>query len=59
MVVMKKDNNVYEMNNKEWNRYEKVVEDIAKTETKVSELNAKLQKLYVELFKIERGNKGE
>lgn len=54
-----KDNNVYEMDNKEWNRYEKVVEDIAKTETKVSELNAKLQKLYVELFKIERGNKGE
>ena len=59
MVVMMKDNNVYQMDKNEWDRYEKIVEEIASTETQVSCLNAKLQKLYVELFKIERGNNNE
>ena len=54
-----KDNNVYQMDKNEWDRYEKIVEEIASTETQVSCLNAKLQKLYVELFKIERGNNNE
>lgn len=54
-----KDNNVYQMNKKDWDRYEKLVEEIAYTEKKVSVLNAKLQSHYVELFKIERGNNNE
>ena len=57
MVVMMKDNNVYQMNKKDWDRYEKLVEEIAHTE-EVSVLNAK-QSHYVELFKIERGNNNE
>ena len=46
---------VYEMEAKQYKRYCKIAMKIAELEKQVSGINAIIQELHIELFKIERG----
>ena len=54
-TVIMNNNGISEMEAKEYKRYCKIAMKIAELEKQVSGINAIIQELHIELFKIERG----
>tara|TARA_R110002012_G_scaffold267602_2_gene451449 strand:- start:868 stop:1050 length:183 start_codon:yes stop_codon:yes gene_type:complete len=54
-TVLMNNNGISEMEAKEYKRYCKIAMKIAELEKQVSGINAIIQELHIELFKIERG----
>ena len=58
-TVIMDDKGVYEMKTKDYKRYSQLSKKITDLEKQVSGINAIIQELHIEMFKIQRGISNE